>query len=87
MRQNQSLHFFHFHLSLFIQTLKELYLYSNQIGDKGAQSIGEALQKNTVRQNQSLHFFHFHLSLFIQTLKEIDLHQNQIGDKGAQSIW
>ena len=86
VRQNQSLHFFHFHLSLFIQTLTHLGLYNNQIGDKGAQSIGKALQKNTVRQNQSLHFFHFHLSLFIQTLTYLYLYSNQIGDKGAQSI-
>ncbi len=47
VRQNQSLHFFHFHLSLFIQTLTELYLDNNQIGDKGAQYLQKLKKTNT----------------------------------------
>lgn len=34
---------------LFIQTLITFYFYNNQIGDKGAQHLGQALQKNSVR--------------------------------------
>jgi hypothetical protein len=43
----------------FTQTLTTLYLYSNQIGDKGVQYLSEALQKNSVKQNnQFIHFYH-----------------------------
>jgi hypothetical protein len=49
----QFLHFYHIHVSHFIQTLTELNLSKNQIGDKGAQCLGEGLQKNTVRQTIS----------------------------------
>jgi hypothetical protein len=52
-----SLHLYHIYLCYFIQTLSTLYLTNNQIGDKCAKSIGEALQKNTVRENQSLFLF------------------------------
>ncbi len=45
-----SLHFYHIHLSYAIQTLTRLNLDSNQIGAQGAQYLGEALQKNTVRE-------------------------------------
>jgi hypothetical protein len=34
-----------------MQTLTQLWLNKNQIGDKGAKSIAQALQKNTVREN------------------------------------
>jgi hypothetical protein len=34
-----------------MQTLTQLWLKKNQIGDKGAKSIAQALQKNTVREN------------------------------------
>ena len=47
---NHFLHFDHLHLSHQIQTLTTLSLYNNQIGAAGAQSLGEALHKNTVRQ-------------------------------------
>jgi Ran GTPase-activating protein (RanGAP) involved in mRNA processing and transport len=74
------------HLLLFIQTLTILYLSANNIGVEGAQYLGEALEKNTVRQNQSLHFYYIHLSLFIQTLTELSLYKNQIGAQGAEYI-
>jgi len=35
----------------FIQTLTTLHLYDNQIGDQGAQYLGEALRHNTVRSS------------------------------------
>jgi hypothetical protein len=38
----------------FIQELTELSLSNNEIGDKGAQYLGEELKKNTVRQIISL---------------------------------
>jgi hypothetical protein len=46
---NQFLHFYHIHLSHFIQTLTTLDLSRNEIGNEGVQYLGEALQKNTVR--------------------------------------
>jgi hypothetical protein len=58
VRQNQSLHFFHFHLSLFIQTLTRLDLSENQIGDKGAQYLGEALKKNNYLNALMFHYIH-----------------------------
>ena len=36
--------------SFFLQTLTHLYLYTNQIGDIGAQHIAEALKENRVRK-------------------------------------
>ncbi len=83
--QNKSISSF-LSFSFFIQTLTTLNLSLNQIGGQGAQSIGQALQNNTVRINQSLHFSHFHFSPFIQTLTTLNLRNNQIGDQGAQSI-
>jgi hypothetical protein len=50
---NQFLHFYHIHLSHFIQSLTTLDLSGNGIGDKGAKYLVEALQKNTVRQTIS----------------------------------
>jgi hypothetical protein len=50
---NQFLHFDHIHLSHFIQTLTTLNLLVNEIGPPGAQYLGEALKKNTVRQTIS----------------------------------
>jgi len=49
---------FYHHLILlsFIQTLTTLDLYRNQIGDQGAQYLGEALRHNTVRSSL-LHVF------------------------------
>jgi hypothetical protein len=38
------------HLYYFIQTLIKLVLDNNKIGEKGAQYLGEGLQKNTVRE-------------------------------------
>jgi hypothetical protein len=53
-------HFYHIHLSYVIQTLTKLDLWNNQIGNQGAQYLGEALQKNTVRE--------IHHSLFISII-------------------
>ncbi len=63
--KNQFLHFYHIYLSHFIKTLTILYLFNNRIGDKGAQCLGEGLQKNTVRQTISFFIsiiFIFHIS-------------------------
>ncbi len=49
-KNNLILYFYHI-ISTIIQTLTELFLQNNQIGDEGAQYLGEALQENTVRQN------------------------------------
>jgi hypothetical protein len=47
---NQFLHFYHIHLSHFIQTLTTLNLSGNEIEPSGARYLSAALQKNTVRQ-------------------------------------
>ena len=52
---HHSLHFSLLHQHLFIQTLTQLNLYNNEIVDQGAQSISQALLKNTVRHHHSLH--------------------------------
>ena len=48
--------FFHSHILYSFQTLSQLDLYGNQIGDEGAQCLSEALKKNRVSSNQ--HCFH-----------------------------
>jgi hypothetical protein len=48
-----------------MQILKELYLQGNEIGDEGAQYLGEALQKNTVREREINRIFIFTIFIFI----------------------
>ncbi len=43
-----SIHVYHIHLLLSTQALTTLNLSSNQIGDKGAQDLADALRNNTV---------------------------------------
>ena len=58
-------HFNDFHLSLFMQILTHLNLRNNQIRDKGAQYLAEALQNNIVRLSHSPHWTHFLPLLFM----------------------
>jgi len=53
--------FHHFTLFHFIQALTTLHLPWNQIGDKGAQYLAEALRNNSVRDHHSFSFFFFFL--------------------------
>ncbi len=66
------------------QTLETLFLSNNDIGEKGTQYLGEALQTNTVRVKQTL------LSILcwylIQTLTTLNINNNQIGESGAQYL-
>jgi len=48
--------FFHNHILYSLQTLSQLNLYGNRIGDEGAQYLSEALKQNTVSWNP--HCFH-----------------------------
>jgi len=49
--------FYHYLIPVsFIQTLTTFHLYDNQIGDQGAQYLGDALRHNTVRSSL-LHVF------------------------------
>jgi len=48
--------FFDSHILYSLQTLSQLDLYSNKIGDEGAQYLSEALKQNTVSLNP--HCFH-----------------------------
>jgi len=56
----------------------------NQISDKGAEYLANALQKNKVTSSD-----HVNLSFTIcskQTLIALDLAENNIGDQGAEYI-
>jgi len=48
--------FFDSHILYFLQTLSQLNLDSNKIGDEGARYLSEALKQNTVSWNP--HCFH-----------------------------
>jgi len=58
--------FFHSHILYWLQTLSKLYLYSNKIGDEGAQYLSEALKQNAVSLNKRcFHVFPYSYSLFV----------------------
>jgi len=48
--------FLHTHILYSLQTLSQLNLRLNEIGDEGAKYLSEALKQNTVSLNQ--HYFH-----------------------------
>ncbi len=52
-------------ISCFIQSLRELYLFSNQIGAEGAQHLSDALRNNTVRQILSSSLYLSLIQLFL----------------------
>ena len=57
--------FFHTHILYSLQTLSYLNLGQNEIGDKGARYLSEALKQNTVSLNQRcFHVFPYSYSLF-----------------------
>ena len=61
------------------------YLERNQIGDIGAQHVGEHRQENTVI-GPSFFVLVEQLASFIQALTSLNLCQNQIGDIGAEHL-
>ncbi|CAF3717566.1 unnamed protein product [Adineta steineri] len=76
-------------------TLTKLNLYENQIGDKGAQYLGEALQNNKVLTilNFSSNRIGDKGAQYLgealhnnKALTELELCENQIGDKGTQYL-
>jgi hypothetical protein len=94
-RELHNLHIYHIHFYYFIQTLIFLSLDNNQIGDKGAQYLGEGLQKNTVRENCTIFIFmififiisyrHSQNSTSTATISEIKVHSILVKDyKGTQ---
>jgi len=74
------------HLFYLSQTLTTLNLESNTIGDKGAQAIAQALEKNQVREIFSFFISIRHLFYLSQTLTTLHLESNKIGAEGAQAI-
>ena len=52
----------------------------NNIGDKGAKHLADALITNNV----SVMLFHIFAHRNMQTLTELDLHENHISAEGAQ---
>ncbi len=80
---NQFLHFDHIHLSHFIQALTTLDLSYNRIEPSGAQYLGEALQKNTVRQTIS--FFNSIIFIFRISYRNSQ-HSASPGIKSAMKV-
>lgn len=76
-----SLNLSYIHLSSFIQTLTELDLSYNEIGDAGATHLFISLLTNTVK-SFSHNFSHFNFYFFTQTLTTLILSSNQIGHTG-----
>jgi hypothetical protein len=70
----------------FVQTLTTLSLWNNEIGDAGAQYLGEALRTNTVKENHSCWSLFILVCYFTQTLTTLNLNGNQIGDGGVQYL-
>ena len=68
-------------IDFFTQTLTELHLNSNQIGDEGAQNLCAALRNNAVNRNFSSSTQKAQIEFFTQTLTELHLDCNQIGKK------
>ena len=80
---------FSFVLCCFAQTLTTLDLYDNQIGNKGAEHLGVALRRNSVRVETRKQVYSSWFRLFFvisQTLTTLGLSMNQIGDKGAEHL-
>jgi Ran GTPase-activating protein (RanGAP) involved in mRNA processing and transport len=77
-----SIHFFDFH----IQSITQLNLSRNNIGDEGAKHLAEVLRNNKVihctSSSISFIYFHFH----IQTITQLNLEFNRIGDEGAKYL-
>lgn len=63
----------------------QLSLFNNQIGNKGARYLGEALEKNNVREKSILSFLSY-LYYLKKGLKYLGLANNQIGPEGAQYL-
>ena len=58
--------FFRSHILYWLQTLAQLNIRLNKIGDEGAQYLSEALKQNTVSWNQHcFHVFPYSYSLFV----------------------
>ena len=83
-----SFHLHNIHKSnyFFTQTLTELNLRHNQIGDKGAEHLSAALRNNTVSRIFSSSTENTQIDFFTQTLTVLNLCWNQIGDKGAEHL-
>ena len=66
--------------------LTTLYLGNNHIGDAGAQTIGQTLERNQVIYTSVFFTSANSLLYLLQTLTVLDLGNNQIGPEGAQAI-
>jgi hypothetical protein len=58
-----------------------IHLYDNQIGDKGAEHLADALRNNTVILMFSSSITYTHLPFFTLTLTALYLQRNQIGNE------
>jgi hypothetical protein len=75
----------YFLLPYLTQTLTTLNLYDTQIGDKGAQYLGEALRTNTVREKESAWFILSSSSLF-NTDTYYTQHQSESNRRKSSAI-
>ena len=80
------LHNIHISNYFFTQTLNELNLWKNEIGDKGAEHLSATLQNNTVSRIFSSSTQKTQIDFSTQTLTKLNLGWNLIGEKGAEHL-
>ena len=80
------LHNIHIYNYFFTQTLSELNLQRNQIGDKGTEHLSAALRNNTVSRIFSPSIQKIQIDFSTQTLTKLSLAWNSIGEKGAEHL-
>ena len=73
-------------MDFFTQTLTELNLGLNEIGEKGAEHLSAALRNNTVSRIFSSSTQKTQKDFFTQTLNTLELRRNQIGAKGVEHL-
>lgn len=80
--------FFLFHriFTFFSKTLISVELGNNQIGDKGAEHLANALQQNKVTGIVLFCSYPIIFYYFSQTLTTLDLYNNRIGFYGGQHL-
>lgn len=76
----------HIYVKFFIQSLTTLQLRSNNIGNEGAQYLGDALRHNTVGLVYCACSAQIRVRFLVQTLAVLHLGYNKIKDEGARYL-
>jgi hypothetical protein len=77
----------HVLLHFFSQTEKKLELFNNQIGDKGAQQLADAIRKNTVNQILSLPISFTFIFSHVDAHTTRSLKKSHRESRGSTSSW